>query len=213
DRAAGPGQLRQVTRTPFGQMVSAVTCDVCHGSGKVPETPCEVCDGSGRTEGNVTKTIDVPAGIEDGQRLRITGAAHAGEPGATAGDLYVEVSVAPDGRFQRQGTDLVSSVRIAATEAMLGTTVTVSTLEGEREIELEAGVQPGHEETLRGAGLPRLGGRRRGDQRGVGGGGVPTHLSDEQREIAERLDGTLEPDNLGPQHGDGFFGRMRNVFR
>src|SRR6202012_1566878 len=90
-------------------------------------------------------------------------AAHGGQPGAPAGDLYVEVSVAADGRFERQGTDLVSDVRIPATEAMLGTTVTVATLEGEREIELEAGVQPGHEETLRGAGLPRLGGRRAGE--------------------------------------------------
>jgi molecular chaperone DnaJ len=213
DRCGGAGQLRQVTRTPFGQMVRGVTCDVCHGSGKVPDTPCEVCDGVGRTQGPVTKTIDVPAGIEDGQRLRVTGAGHAGDPGAPAGDLYVEIAVAADGRFQRQGTDLVSSVRIAATEAMLGTTVTVPTLEGEREIELEAGVQPGHEETLRGAGLPRLGGRRRGDQRVVIEVVVPTNLNDEQREIAERLDGTLEADNLAPQHGDGFFGRMRNVFR
>jgi molecular chaperone DnaJ len=213
DRCGGAGQLRQITRTPFGQMVSAVPCDVCHGAGKVPDTPCEVCEGSGRTEGTVTKTIDVPAGIEGGQRLRISGQGHAGQPGAPAGDLYGEVAVAADGRFERQGTDLVSAVRIPATEAMLGTTVTVSTLEGEREIELEAGVQPGHEETLKGAGLPRLGGRRRGDQRVVVEVVVPTNLSDEQREIAERLDGTLEPDNLGPQHGDGFFGRMRNVFR
>jgi molecular chaperone DnaJ len=89
----------------------------------------------------------------------------------------------------------------------------VSTLEGEREIELEAGVQPGHEETLRGAGLPRLGGRRRGDQRVVVEVVVPTNLSEEQRELTERLDGTLQPENLGPQHGEGFFGRMRNVFR
>jgi molecular chaperone DnaJ len=213
DRCGGAGQLRQVTRTPFGQMARAVACDVCRGSGKVPDSPCEVCDGVGRTQGRVTKTIDVPAGIEDGQRLRVSGAGHAGEPGAPAGDLYVEVGVAADGRFERQGTDLVSAVRIPATEAMLGTTVTVPTLEGEREIELEAGVQPGHEETLRGAGLPRLGGRRRGDQRVVVEVVVPTNLSDEQREIAERLDGTLEPDNLGPQHGEGFFGRMRNVFR
>jgi molecular chaperone DnaJ len=213
DRCGGVGQLRQVTRTPFGQMVRGVTCDVCNGSGKVPDTPCEVCDGLGRTQGRVKKTIDIPAGIEDGQRLRISGVGHAGEPGAPAGDLYVEVAVAADGRFERQGTDLVSAVRIPATEAMLGTMVTVPTLEGEREIELDAGVQPGHEETLRGAGLPRLGGRRRGDQRVVVEVVVPTNLSEEQREIAERLDGTLEDDNLGPQHGDGFFGRMRNVFR
>jgi molecular chaperone DnaJ len=213
DRCGGAGQLRQVTRTPFGQMVRAVVCDVCHGSGKVPDTPCEVCDGFGRTEGKATKTIEIPAGIEGGQRLRVSGAGHAGESGAPAGDLYVEVEVAADGRFERQGQDLVSAVRIAATEAMLGTTVTVPTLEGEREIELEAGVQPGHEETLRGAGLPRLGGRRRGDQRIVVEVVVPTNLSDEQREIAERLDDTLEDDNLAPQHGESFFGRMRNAFR
>jgi molecular chaperone DnaJ len=213
DRCGGAGQLRQVTRTPFGQMVRGVTCDVCRGSGKVPDTPCEVCDGTGRTQSKVTKTIDIPAGIEDGQRLRVSGSGHAGEPGAPAGDLYVEIAVAADGRFDRHGTDLISAVRIPATEAMLGTTVTVATLEGEREIELEAGVQPGHEETLRGAGLPRLGGRRRGDQRIVVEVVVPTNLSDEQREITERLDGTLEDDNLGPQHGDGLFGRVRKAFR
>ena len=213
DRCGGAGQLRQVSRTPFGQMVRGVTCDVCHGSGKVPDTPCEVCDGTGRTQSKVTKTIDIPAGIEDGQRLRVSGAGHSGEPGAPNGDLYVEVAVAADGRFDREGTDLISAVRIAATEAMLGTTVTVPTLEGEREIELEAGVQPGHDETLRGAGVPRLGGRRRGDQRIVVEVVVPTNLSDEQREITERLDGTLEAENLGPQHGDGLFGRFRKAFR
>ncbi len=213
DRCGGAGQLRQVTRTPFGQMVRGVVCDVCHGSGKVPDTPCEVCDGSGRDRGKVTKTVEVPAGIEDRQRLRVSGLGHAGDPGAPAGDLYVQVAVAPDGRFERSGTDLISAVRIPATEAMLGTTVTVPTLEGEREIELEAGVQPGHEETLRGAGLPRLGGRRRGDQRIVIEVVVPTNLSEEQREMAERLDATLEPDNLAPQHGDGLFGRFRKAFR
>jgi molecular chaperone DnaJ len=213
DRCGGQGQLRQVSRTPFGQMVRAVPCDVCHGAGKIPDTPCEVCDGSGRTEGKVTKTIDVPAGIEAGQRLRVTGAGHAGQPGAPAGDLYVEVDVAADGRFERQGTELISAVRIPATEAMLGTTVTVPTLDGEREVELEAGVQPGHEETLRGAGLPRLGGRKRGDQRIVVDVVVPTNLSAEQREMVERFDLSLEPDNLGPQHGGGVFGRFRKAFR
>jgi molecular chaperone DnaJ len=213
DRCGGQGQLRQVTRTPFGQMVRGVVCDVCHGSGKVPDTPCEVCDGSGRDRGKVTKTVEVPAGIEDGQRLRVSGLGHAGDPGAPAGDLYVQVAVAADGRFERDGTDLISAVRIPATEAMLGTTVTVPTLEGEREIELEAGVQPGHEETLRGSGLPRLGGRKRGDQRIVVEVVVPTNLSDDQRELAERLDTTLEPENLAPQHGDGLFGRFRKAFR
>ena len=212
ERCGGAGQLRQVSQTPFGQMVRAVTCDVCHGAGKVPETPCEVCGGSGRTPGERTTTIEVPAGIEDGQRLRVGGAGNAGEAGARPGDLYVEVRVAADERFEREGTDLLSVVSIPATEAMLGTTVTVPTLEGEREIELAAGTQPHYEEVLRGAGLPKLGGRRRGNQRVIVNVVVPTNLSDEQRELAERLDESLEDGNLEPPHGEGLFSRVRRAF-
>ena len=154
----------------------------------------------------------MPAGIEDGQTLRVSGAGHAGEAGGPAGDLYVEVSVAEDERFQRDGTDLISVVSIPATEAMLGTTVTVPTLDGEQEIEVAPGTQPGFEEALRGAGLPRLGGRRRGNQRVIFNVIVPTNLSEDQREIAERLDETLEADNLGPRQGDGIFSRVRRAF-
>jgi molecular chaperone DnaJ len=212
ERCGGAGQLRQVSRTPFGQMARAVVCDVCHGAGKVPETPCEVCRGSGRTPASVTKEIEVPAGIESGQTLRVSGAGHAGEAGAPPGDLYVEVRVAADERFRRDGTDLISLLTISATEAMLGTTVSVPTLEGEHEIELGPGTQPGHEETLRGEGLPRLGGRRRGNQRVIVNVVVPTNLSDEQRELAAKLDDSLGEENLAPQHGEGFFGRFKRAF-
>lgn len=212
ERCGGAGQLRQVTRTPFGQMVRGVACDACGGAGKVPETPCGECRGAGRTRGRRTPAVEIPPGIESGQRLRVSGAGHAGEPGAPAGDLYVEVAVAEDERFRREGTDLVSVVSIPATEAMLGTTVTVPTLEGEREIELDAGVQPGHEELLRGAGLPRLGGGRRGGQRVILEVLVPTNLSDEQRDLAARLDESLEPDNLAPRQGEGLFSRVRRAF-
>jgi molecular chaperone DnaJ len=212
ERCGGAGELRQVTRTPFGQMVRSAVCDVCAGAGKVPETPCEVCDGSGRTRQSKATTVQVPAGIEDGQTMRVTGAGHAGEAGAPAGDLYVEVAVAEDERFERDGSDLISVVSIPATEAMLGTTVRVETLEGSEEIEVEPGTQPGHEVVRKGAGLPRLGGRRRGNQRVVLNVVVPTNLSDEQRELAERLDETIEDDNLAPRHGDGLFGRVRRAF-
>ena len=212
ERCGGAGQLRQVSRTPFGQMVRGVTCDVCGGAGKVPETPCETCGGSGRTPQQARREIEIPAGVEDGQRLRVSGAGHAGEAGAPPGDLFVEVAVADDERFRRDGTDLLSVVSIPATEAMLGTEVTVPTLDGEREIEVAAGTQPGHEEVLRGAGLPRLGGRRRGDQRVILNVVVPANLSDEQREIAERLDETLEDENLAPRHGEGLFSRVRRAF-
>ncbi len=212
ETCGGAGQLRQVSRTPFGQMVRAVACESCGGAGKVAETPCEECGGGGRSGGERLREIEIPAGIEAGQRLRVTGAGHAGEPGAPAGDLYVEVDVTADERFQRDGTDLVSVVSIPATEAMLGTSVTVPTLEGERQIEVAAGTQPGHEEVLRGEGLPQLGGRRRGNQRIVLDVVVPTNLSEEQREVAERLDDSLEPANLGPQNGEGLFSRVRRAF-
>jgi molecular chaperone DnaJ len=212
ERCGGSGELRAVTRTPFGQMVRSTACDVCGGAGKVPETPCEVCGGSGRTRQSRTSAIEIPAGIEEGQRMRIAGAGHAGEPGAPAGDLYVEVAVAEDERFEREGMDLIGTVSIPATEAMLGTTVTVPTLEGEEEIEVVAGTQPGHQYVLKGLGLPRLNGRRRGNQRVILEVVVPANLSDEQRELAERLDETLEEDNLTPRHSGGLFGRVRRAF-
>jgi molecular chaperone DnaJ len=212
ERCGGAGQLRRVARTPFGQMVQGVACEACGGAGKIPETPCEECRGSGRTRGRRTQAVEIPAGIESGQRLRVSGAGHAGEAGAPAGDLYVEVEVGEDERFQRDGTDLISVVSIPATEAMLGTAVTVPTLEEEREIEIPAGTQPGHEEVLRGAGLPRLGGRRRGNQRVILNVIVPTNLSEEQREMAERLDGSLEEENLGQRQGEGLFSRVRRAF-
>lgn len=211
ETCGGAGELRQVTRTPFGQMVRAAPCETCGGAGKIPETPCETCGGAGRTRQRRTSSIEVPAGIEDGQRMRISGAGHAGEAGAPAGDLYVEVAVADDERFEREGPDLISTVPLPATEAMLGTRVTVPTLEGEEEIEVEPGTQPGAEKVLRGAGLPRLNSRRRGNQRIVLEVFVPTNLSEEQREIAERLDESLEAANLEPQHGEGIFSRVRRA--
>ncbi len=212
ERCGGAGELRQVTRTPFGQMVRSAACDVCGGAGKIPQTPCDTCGGSGRTRQSRTSAIEVPAGIEDGQRMRISGAGHAGGSGAPPGDLYVEVRVAEDERFERDGSDLISIVSIPATEAMLGTTVTVPTLEGEEEVEVAPGTQPGTEKVLKGTGLPRLSSSRRGNHRIVLNVFVPTNLSEEQRDLAERLDESLEDDNLASSQGDGFFSRVRRAF-
>ena len=212
ERCAGAGQLRQVTRTAFGQMVRAVVCDQCGGDGKVAETPCEECSGRGRVTAVRQWDVDVPAGIQDGQRVRITGAGHAGEAGGRSGDLYVEVRVAEDERFQRDGDDLVTLVDLAATAAMTGTTVSVETLEGPREVEVAPGTQPGSESVLRGLGLPRLGGGRRGDQRLIFGVIVPSNLSEEQRRLALRLEQTIGPENLEPEAGGGIFSRVRRAF-
>ena len=207
----GSGQLRQVTRTAFGQMVSAGVCPACDGQGRLPETPCEECGGAGRTVRTRTWEVDVPPGIESGQRIRISGAGHAGETAGRAGDLYVEVLVAEDERFERHGQDLLSLVEVPATRAMLGGKVSVPTLDGEEEeVEFPAGAQPGEQVVLRGRGLPSLRGAARGDQHVVLDVYVPARLDKHQRELAERLDHSLDSANRGR---DGPLPRWRRTRR
>jgi molecular chaperone DnaJ len=213
DECGGAGQIRRVTQTAFGQMVRAGTCPRCAGAGKVPEQPCEQCGGRGRVSGTRTWEVEIPPGIESGQRIRITGGGHVGEAGAASGDLYVRVHVGEDERFQREGTDLVSVIEIPATEAMLGTTATVASLDGDREIEIEPGTQPGERVVLRGLGLPDLRGSARGDQHVFVNVIVPGNLSDEQRELAGRLRDTIGPENLSRDGRQGLFSRMRRAFR
>src|SRR5215211_4820231 len=213
DECGGAGQIRRVTQTAFGQMVRAGTCPRCGGAGKVPEQPCEQCNGRGRVSGPRSWEVEIPPGIESGQRIRITGGGHAGEAGAASGDLYVRVHVAEDERFQREGTDLVSVIEIPATEAMLGTTATVASLDGDREVEIEPGTQPGERVVLRGIGLPDLRDSARGDQHVFVNVIVPGNLSEEQRELAGRLGETIGPENLRRDGRGGLFSRMRRAFR
>jgi molecular chaperone DnaJ len=213
EECGGTGQIRRVTQSALGQFVRAGTCTHCAGDGRVPEQPCEECGGRGRIAGTRSFDVEIPPGIESGQRIRIAGAGHAGEAGARAGDLYVRVHVADDERFQREGTDLVTVIEIPATEAMLGTEATVPTLDGEREINVEPGTQPGQRVVLRGVGLPDLRGAYRGDQHVFVNVIVPGRLSEEQRELAERLGDTLGPDNLSRDGGEGLFSRVRRAFK
>jgi molecular chaperone DnaJ len=208
----GTGQLRRVSQTAFGQLVRAAPCERCGGAGRVPEQPCEECGGSGRVAGGRTWEVEIPPGIESGQRIRITGGGHAGEAGARSGDLYVLVHVAEDERFRREGADLVTVVEVPATEAMLGTTVSVPTLDGEHELELEPGTQPGERLVIRGRGLPALRSARRGDQHVFVNVIVPARLSEEQRELAERLGKTLGEENLRGNGSGGLFSRVRRAF-
>jgi molecular chaperone DnaJ len=191
ETCGGAGRVQQVARTAFGQLVQTGTCPTCDGAGKVPEQPCERCSGDGRERRERTWEVEIPPGIESGQRIRISGAGHAGELGGATGNLYVLVRVADDPRFERHGPDLVSVVHIPATRAMLGGTVEVPTLAGETEIEVPAGAQPGQAIGLPGLGLPTLGSSARGDQHVIVDVVVPTDLSAEQRELAEGLDRAL----------------------
>jgi molecular chaperone DnaJ len=186
-KCGGTGQLQQVTRSIFGQVVRAMPCDRCGGEGRIPETPCERCGGAGRVTEMRTWEVDIPAGIEDGQRVRIAGAGHAGAVGGRQGDLYVEVRVDADERFTRQGTELITRAEVPVTTAIVGGEAFVPTLDGEVAIDVPAGTQHGDIGHLKGRGLPPLHGGRRGDQHVVFELVVPTDLDPEQREAAERL--------------------------
>jgi molecular chaperone DnaJ len=209
ERCGGAGQLQAATRTPFGQMVRTVICDVCHGDGRVPKQPCHECRGRGRLAGRRELEVDVPAGIADGQRIRLSGSAHAGEAGAPAGDLYVAISVREDQRFVREGDDLITALDVAAPLAALGASIEVPTLEGAASIDLPSGTQPGEVLTLRGEGMPSLRRGRRGDLRVVVNVVVPRRLSAEQRELMEQLNESLTEENLRSQ--ESMFAKLRRA--
>ncbi len=210
-RCQGTGQLRAVSRTPFGQVMRTAVCDVCNGDGRVARDPCKVCRGRGRKVERAKVKVDVPAGIADGQRIRVSGRGHAGERGGPAGDLYVLIRVRQDPRFVRDGDDLVTAVDVAAPLAALGTVVSVDTvLDGSVEVEVPAGTQPHETLIVRGAGMPALRGRRHGDLRVVVNVVVPRHLNREQKELLEKLADSMSAHNLRTE--EGVFGKLRRAF-
>ncbi len=209
-RCQGTGQVRSVTRTPFGQMMRATACDACHGDGRVAKNPCRVCRGRGRTVEHPKVAVEVPAGISDGQRIRIAGRGHTGERGGPPGDLYVLVHVREDRRFVRDGDDLVTAVDVSAPLAALGTTVEVPTLDGPVELDLAPGTQPHETVLVRGAGMPSLRGRHTGDLRVMVNVVVPRHLSREQRELYQQLTDSMTDHNL--RNDEGVFSKLKRAF-
>ena len=144
-RCQGAGQLQAVSRTAFGQLVRNVVCDVCGGDGRCPRDPCETCGGDGMVVEQQRVQVDIPAGIADGQRIRLSGRGHAGERGGPAGDLYVVVRVQEDERFLRDGSDLVTVIDVPAPLAALGTTDGRPDARRPVPVEIKAGTQPGEE--------------------------------------------------------------------
>jgi molecular chaperone DnaJ len=155
-------------------------------------------------------SVDVPAGIADGQRIRVAGRGHAGERGGPPGDLYVVVRVREDRRFVRDGDDLVTVIDVAAPLAALGTTVEVPTVDGTIDVEVPAGTQPHEAIVLRGEGMPALRGSRRGSLRVVVNVVVPRHLDSEQRDLYEQLAGSMTDHNL--RSDEGVFAKLRRAF-
>ena len=208
----GAGRVHQVTRTVLGQMMRSGTCPRCDGAGTIVETPCERCEGDGRILEDTPLELEIPAGIHDGQRIRVRGAGHAGALGGPSGDVYVSVRIRPLEGVERDGDDLRVRAAVTMTEAAVGTTVSVPTPDGPLEVELAAGTQPGTVHAVRGRGMPSLETGRRGDLLVAVDVRVPTRLTAEQRLELVRLESELGADAYRDDD-DGFIARLKSAFR
>jgi len=183
----GTGISRQVRQTPLGQFVTQSTCQTCGGEGRTVATPCDACRGRGRLEKTRTLTVKIPAGVDDGSRIRISGAGEAGARGGAPGDLYVYLRVAPHERFRRDGQDLYYDHPITFAQAALGAELDVESMEGPIDLKVPAGTQSGASFRLRGRGMPGVRGNSRGDQIVTVHVVVPTKLSRRERDLLEEF--------------------------
>jgi len=207
----GSGMLQQVSRSLFGEFVRSQPCRACAGSGRRIEEPCTQCRGAGRILEERTLQVQIPAGIHDAQRIRLSGEGHVGALGGRSGDAYVQVRVRPDPRFVREGNDVFSTVELTFTQAALGATVTVPTLDGETELTLPAGTQPGEIVVLQGRGMPVLQGFGRGDHRLLVNVLVPRRLNEEQRRLLQEFARTANGDTY--EREEGFLDKLKSAFR
>ena len=180
----GTGQVRVTRRSVFGAMVTAAECRRCGGEGRLISNPCRVCSGTGAVSERVSVEVEIPAGVSTGSRLRMSGRGESPGRGGSPGDLYVELTVAPDIRFERHDNDLWHEARIEFSEAALGTSLEVPLIDGgTTTLDVPAGTQPGEVFRLRALGMPVLGRKARGDLLVHVGVTVPTELTPEEESL------------------------------
>jgi len=204
----GAGEVRTVRQTVLGQIVAAAPCRRCSGLGQVIPMPCAACSGNGRIVTDKVLKVDVPAGVDEGSTLRLSGQGPVGVRGGPPGDLFVRLHLRPDDRFERHGIDIVTTIPIGVPQAALGATISINTLDGPEDLTVAKGTQPGRQIRMRGRGVPRLGGRGRGDLIVVLDVVIPTDLDDEQEDLLRRL-ATLRGEEVAPAQ-EGFFSRLRS---
>ncbi len=209
DRCQGSGVMRAARQTPLGQFVTQTTCTKCGGEGVTIPTPCTACRGRGRLERERTLTVKIPAGVDDGSRIRIGGSGEGGSRGGPAGDLYVYLGVAAHPRFARDGADLAIEVPIGFTTAALGGDLTIETLDGEAEVAVTAGTQSGTTFRMRGRGMPHVRGSARGDLLVRVHVVVPPKLTRKQRDVLEEF-AALGGDTFEER---SFFEKFKDAFR
>ncbi len=210
-QCGGRGEVRTARQTMLGQMINVAPCPRCRGEGRIVETPCETCRGEGRVERTKKLRVTIPPGIDEGHQVRLSGEGEAGPRGGPAGNLYVAVHVAAHPGLRREGTELYHELTVSLAQAALGTHVRIPTVEGEQEVEVKAGTQPGAEIRLRGRGVPHL--RRpgaRGDLHVLVNVAVPTRLSRRQRELLEAY-AAESGEAVGGNGSGGLLERVRDA--
>ncbi len=205
----GSGQVRRATRTPFGSFTQVSICPTCNGSGQVIEEKCDSCGGVGQKQETKKLKINIPAGVDNGTRLRVSSEGDAGQRGGTPGDLYVYLFVNEDPEFQRDGTNILSEIKISYLQAILGCRMEVATVDGMAELTIPAGTQPNTVLTLESRGVPRLGNPvSRGDHLITVLIDIPTRIATEERELLEKL-AKIRGDRIGKGGGiEGFLGKV-----
>lgn len=204
----GTGQVRRATRTPFGSFTQVSACPTCNGSGEVIEDRCESCGGSGQIQETKKLKITIPAGVDNGTRLRVSSEGDAGLRGGPAGDLYVYLFVSEDPAFKRDGINILSDLRISYLQAILGSKLSIDTVDGPVELEIPAGTQPGTVLTLENHGVPKLGNPvSRGDHLITVQVNIPTRLKPEERELVEKL-AEIRGDQVNRGGIEGFLGGL-----
>ncbi|MGE5620149.1 MAG: molecular chaperone DnaJ [Sphingomonadaceae bacterium] len=207
----GTGEIRRVQQSILGQFVNVTVCGNCRGEGTVISSPCSQCQGQGRERVVRRIKVSIPAGVDDGSQIRLSGEGEPGLNGGPRGNLYVVVSVKPHRYFRREANDIVIDLPINFAQAALGAEVDVPTVDGPTTLKIPAGTQSGRLLRLRGKGVPFLRDHGRGDQVVRILVSVPTKLSDKQRKLLKELGETFDKD-VKPQENKGFFDKVKDAF-
>jgi molecular chaperone DnaJ len=205
---SGAGQVRRATRTPFGSFAQVSTCPTCNGAGEVIEEKCEICGGAGRRQETKKLKITIPAGVDNGTRLRVAREGDAGVRAGAPGDLYVYLFVEVDKEFTREGMNVHSEITISYLQAILGCHLEVNTVDGPQVLPIPAGTQPDTVLTLEDRGVPKLGNATmRGDHLITVHVSIPTKLNNEERELLEKL-AHIKGQSHGKGGIEGFLGGL-----
>ncbi len=197
----GTGQVRRVQRSIFGRFINTTTCSQCHGEGRIITEPCPQCRGTGKEKRQRSILVKIPAGVDDGQRIRLSGEGQAGAKGGSSGDLYVTLSFEPHEFFTRDGDNILYELPINFAQAALGAEVEVPTLDGKTKLKVPAGSQTGKVFRLKAQGIPHLYRSGRGDQLVSLLVVTPEKLTEKQRQLLEELANSLDPAKRHPQKG------------